>query len=556
MSRNYLNAARAIDAVERGQSFKAFCASQPRFGKVEFALASETLKYLQVIKRLFKITGLSGDKLDVRDSLLKVMVYELLFGKGKIDSGGVVKRKLMAEKDGLLEALAKEMKSKNATQAKELLPDYVADLPKYVRINGLKVKSDVDGLTEIQKACPTADYDDTIPSLVLLPAGSKSLGEHPWVKDGRLIIQDKASCFSSQCIGDIWTHGDIIDACAAPGNKTTHMAAIVHKKCSSKAGSNKVKIFAFDKSPVRADLLQRRVVNAGADAIIEVNNQDFLTVDEDSAKFRGVTSVLVDPSCSGSGIRTVDRVTEGEADDFNPENDERLQKLRAFQIAAIQKAMSFPNVTTVVYSTCSIHIEENESVVVEVLHNMNTKLREDKHLSAGYTWTVVEPVSLKTWKRRGVPAPGLSPELQQRLIRCDPSDGLNGFFVAVFVKTTATGPSSSKSGKSSGKAVADKLTVDSKLVKAEADVGELSVKKRKAPANDDVPEAIAMAMKSEGGDMGMDARAAKLDKVADRSVAVLAKDGSVVQPRAVVSHDHTCRKKRRIWKPLSSSKYL
>jgi 16S rRNA C967 or C1407 C5-methylase (RsmB/RsmF family) len=51
--------------------------------------------------------------------------------------------------------------------------------------------------------------------------------------------------------------GDIIDACAAPGNKTSHIAALTnrHRK------ELKCKIFAFDKNPVRAELLQKRCVN-------------------------------------------------------------------------------------------------------------------------------------------------------------------------------------------------------------------------------------------------------------------------------------------------------
>ena len=43
MSREYSNAGAAVDAVERGVTFKAFCA-KTRLGKVDFALASETLK--------------------------------------------------------------------------------------------------------------------------------------------------------------------------------------------------------------------------------------------------------------------------------------------------------------------------------------------------------------------------------------------------------------------------------------------------------------------------------------------------------------------------------
>jgi hypothetical protein len=67
--------------------------------------------------------------------------------------------------------------------------------------------------------------------------------------------------------------------------------------------------------------------------------------------------------------RVVERKGDQKITDTPNGVDARLEKLRAFQIAALKKAMSFPAVKHVVYSTCSIHEEENESVVTEVLLN-------------------------------------------------------------------------------------------------------------------------------------------------------------------------------------------
>lgn len=185
--------------------------------------------------------------------------------------------------------------------------------------------------------------------------------------------------------------------------------------------------------------------DAGAQEIVEVSNEDFLEVDVKSAKYKSVSCILLDPSCSGSGVaRVLERVLERQ-DDRNTHTEKqmavdiRLGKLRAFQLAALRKAMSFPSVEFVVYSTCSIHREENESVVAEVLSSALHSIvpADSTGCNAGpvaYPWTVVEPCRLKKWSRRGESCPGLEPELQQMLIRCHPSDGLNGFFVAVFKK--------------------------------------------------------------------------------------------------------------------------
>lgn len=50
------------------------------------------------------------------------------------------------------------------------------------------------------------------------------------------------------------------------------------------------------------------------------------------------------------------------AGDDAPASEERLNKLSSFQSVILKKALSFPNVKKVVYSTCSIHSKENEEV--------------------------------------------------------------------------------------------------------------------------------------------------------------------------------------------------
>lgn len=45
----------------------------------------------------------------------------------------------------------------------------------------------------------------------------------------------------------------------------------------------------------------------------------------------------------------------------------RLQALSAFQQRCLSHALTFPQVQRVVYSTCSIHTEENEQVVAACL---------------------------------------------------------------------------------------------------------------------------------------------------------------------------------------------
>jgi putative methyltransferase len=73
-----------------------------------------------------------------------------------------------------------------------------------------------------------------------------------------------------------WT---VLDACAAPGNKTTHAAA-----CVGPAG----RVLAFDKDPKRLARLVANAARAGAGGIIAAERADFLTLNPSDARFAEV----------------------------------------------------------------------------------------------------------------------------------------------------------------------------------------------------------------------------------------------------------------------------
>lgn len=54
---------------------------------------------------------------------------------------------------------------------------------------------------------------------------------------------------------------------------------------------------------------------------------------------------------------------------------ERLQALAGFQRKVLSHALSFPALQRLVYSTCSLHREENEDVVQAVLQEWGSAFR-------------------------------------------------------------------------------------------------------------------------------------------------------------------------------------
>jgi len=160
---------------------------------------------------------------------------------------------------------------------------------------------------------------------------------------------------------------------------------------------------------------------------VEAINVDFLTVEPSDPKYSAATHILLDPSCSGSGIvNRLDHLLEIEGND-DPDQAERLIKLSNFQLAMIRHAMKFPSVTKIVYSTCSIHAMENEHVVREALKSAESQ--------AGNFKLAPRQDVLPTWPRRGQPGEMDDPEDAASLVRCSPDyDATNGFFVSCFVR--------------------------------------------------------------------------------------------------------------------------
>ena len=166
-----------MDAVEKGVTFKAYCAKN-RIGKMDFALASESLKYKSVLVKVLDRADVSAEKIDVgSQGMVLVMAYELLVGTGKIRGGGAVKRKIMAVLDSLKESLEVEMKENKAKTVVDLLPAHIKLaqlLPQFLRINTLRIGaldlSHKQIMDEILVQCPGALPDKDIPNLVrILP---------------------------------------------------------------------------------------------------------------------------------------------------------------------------------------------------------------------------------------------------------------------------------------------------------------------------------------------------------------------------------------------------
>lgn len=154
----------------------------------------------------------------------------------------------------------------------------------------------------------------------------------------------------------------ILDMCAAPGMKTIHLCNVL---------KNQGTIYSVELSPVRYKDLCNMTKLAGCN-IVKTINADALTITPEQCP--GVEYILVDPTCTGSGIQNRLSLEQEE------HNTDRLTKLAGLQIKMLSYAMStFPDVKRIAYSTCSLYEEENEQVVEKCLKlNPNFKLLSGK----------------------------------------------------------------------------------------------------------------------------------------------------------------------------------
>lgn len=142
---------------------------------------------------------------------------------------------------------------------------------------------------------------------------------------------------------------NILDMAAAPGGKTTQIAAL---------SSNKALITACEKNKIRADRLKYNIEKQGATRV-NILVEDARNLDD----YFSFDKILLDAPCSGSGTINV--------------NDEKLEKIFTeelinrsvkTQYELLKKAIKIlkPG-QEMIYSTCSILEAENEQNLKKIL---------------------------------------------------------------------------------------------------------------------------------------------------------------------------------------------
>lgn len=224
-----------------------------------------------------------------------------------------------------------------------------------IRTNTLQITRE-DLIKELEKEGVVSEKSTFTPEGLLIGDFTSLDGLKAFNK-GHFILQDEASMLIAHILNPK-PQDFVIDACAAPGSKTTHLAQLK---------SDQGQILACDiyehKLSLIKDNCQRLGINSIKATLTDARELGHLYLEK-------ADCLLVDAPCSGLGV------LRRRPDSRWKKSLEQIKELKQLQLEILRGACDcLKPGGTLVYSTCSISPEENTEVVEEFLKsNSNFKL--------------------------------------------------------------------------------------------------------------------------------------------------------------------------------------
>jgi 16S rRNA (cytosine967-C5)-methyltransferase len=263
-----------------------------------------------------------------------------------------------------------------------------------VRANTLRMQPD-ELVAALASEAVRARLDTLAPEAVVLEDPYDVHGSRLF-KQGALMPQSRASMLVSRML-DPQPGDAVLDLCAAPGAKTSHIAALM---------GDEGRVVAVDLEPRRASAIEANCERLGVGSV-EVRIADAAELKESASYDR----VLVDPPCSDLGT------LQSRPDARWRKRPGQVTKLRALQSRILETgARALRPGGRLVYSTCTIDEGENAGQVRDFLERHQDYRVVD--LSESYPEVT------------GTVGGGFVQTLPHR-------DGTDGFFIAALERGTA-----------------------------------------------------------------------------------------------------------------------
>lgn len=239
--------------------------------------------------------------------------------------------------------------------AQKIIEGYLAKRKTTLRINTIK-----SNIEEIKKKLDAKkiEYEEvkwSKEAIIIKNEDEKAIQKMDIYTNGEIYMQSLSSMLPP-IILEPKEGTDILDMAAAPGGKTTQIAALTN---------NKAHITACEKNKIREERLKYNIDKQGASCVF-IMQKDARFIDD----FFSFDQILLDAPCSGSGTL-----------DFNDNNIEKyfskqlIDRSSSVQKTLLSKAIKLlKSGHEMVYSTCSILSCENEDIVAHSIKNENVEI--------------------------------------------------------------------------------------------------------------------------------------------------------------------------------------
>jgi len=237
----------------------------------------------------------------------------------------------------------------------KILEGYSAKRVVTMRVNTLKsnVEKIKNRLSEVNIKFETVPWSNT--ALIIKNANEESIRNMEIYSNGEIYLQSLSSMLPP-IILEPKENTDILDMCAAPGGKTTQIAAMTN---------NNANITACEMNKIREERLRYNIEKQGANSIY-VMRKDARFIDD----FFSFDKILLDAPCSGSG--TINSSDKKLSSVFTMK---LINKSVSSQLTLLRKGIKLlKKGEELVYSTCSILSNENEDVVNKILEEMQVEI--------------------------------------------------------------------------------------------------------------------------------------------------------------------------------------
>ncbi|MGH7217959.1 MAG: RsmB/NOP family class I SAM-dependent RNA methyltransferase [Candidatus Microsaccharimonas sp.] len=280
-----------------------------------------------------------------------------------------------------------------------------------VRVNTLKISPE-EARSALQELGVSATQVPWMHEGLTVSEGMSLIRDSELAANGEVYIQNAASWLPVLALSPQPGQA-ILDMCAAPGGKTSHIAQVT---------SNASQLTANDNSRPRLHKLQQNLSRLGVESVdYTLHDATRLSYKLGSELF---DAILLDAPCSGEGMMQLDSKK-----DFESWSVAHIKRLNQLQKKLIVQAWQLLKPGgTLVYSTCTIAPEENEAVIDYLLrHNDDARLED----LAGFRMTLPNvSAAVQQWNGKQY-----NPVIE-RTLRLHPSPQVEAFFVAKLTKTT------------------------------------------------------------------------------------------------------------------------